>query len=709
VASLDRLTDVSCRRTGWVLLLGLAAAVAATIFGAPVVDILKDRSDFEDPASESVSARTAIESATGVTPDVGLIAVVRTPAGVDSPRTDRRLAQIEAAVRADPDVGSVTGYRSTRDLAFVSRDGRSTYLVASFRSGLELDDDDVAARVARRLERFDEVVPGGRPLAGDEIADRVTTDLKHAEMIAFPLVFLLSLWLFRGLLPALLPPLIGAITIVGSLLALRAANAVSPLSIYALNLVVGLGLGLAIDYSLFMLWRYREELTRHGHGREALLRTLRSAGRAVLFSAVTVAAALASLLVFPQRFLYSMGIGGALAALIAAAVALLILPALLHVLGPRLAAASPKAVAAPTAPTRWGRLAREVTGRPRLAAVAAMAILLALAVPATRVEFTGVDARLLPPDAKSHQASELLERDFIAARSAPIYVALRGGLDARPDMRRYATALRGVDGVAEVSDPRHAGRDVWRLDVVVDAPPLSDAAQEAVRDVRAVPVSRPAQIGGQAAGFVDQQRSLADHLPVALVILALTSFTVLFRLTGSVVLPVKALLTNLLSAAAALGVLVLVFQDGRLTGLLDYTSRGALDATQPVLLFALAFALSTDYGVFLLARVKEAHDAGHSDRVAITIGLTRTGRSITGAALLFCVAIGAVATSQVVFIKELGVGTAAAVIIDATIIRVLLVPATMMLLGRANWWAPRLLRRFAAPAATRGEAARPDA
>jgi RND superfamily putative drug exporter len=394
-----------------------------------------------------------------------------------------------------------------------------------------------------------------------------------------------------------------------------------------------------------------------------------------------------------------MGVGGAMVALIAAAVALLVLPAILALLGERVNALAPRRLRrAAEQEARgeelgfWYRLSHAVMRRPgRIAAVSA-ALLIALGAPALGIQFTSVDATVLPKDEPARQVVTAIERDFPAARTAPIVVAAQPTGDAELDA--WIERVEALPGVAAVGEPNAVAPGLARIDVTSRHDELDERTQEVVRDIRALPADFRVGVTGRTAEFVDQKASLADNIPLALAILAVTTLLILFAFTGSLVLPLKALIMNLLTLSAAFGVLVLIFQDGRLEGLLGYTSQGALESSQPIVLFAVAFGLSTDYGVFLLSRIKEARDAGASDRLAVAQGLQRTGRIVTAAAVLFCVAIGAFATSRIIFVKEVGLGTAVAVLIDATIVRALLVPALMELLGRWNWWAPRPLRRL---------------
>jgi uncharacterized membrane protein YdfJ with MMPL/SSD domain len=509
-------------------------------------------------------------------------------------------------------------------------------------------------------------------------------------------LFVLSLLFFRSLVAAALPLLVGGLTIVGAMLMLTIASELGSISVFALNLVIGLGLGLAIDYSLFIVSRYREEIAKTGPGQEAMRRTMATAGRTVLFSALTVAGALASLLVFPQRFLYSMGVGGSLVALIAAAVALIVLPAILSLLGTRVNALAPAFLrgraerdARPAEQGFWHRLSQLVMRFPARIALATTALLIALGIPFLSIQFTSIDAQVLPDSASANRVDDALRSDFPPFRDTPIQLATGGGRREAEEVARDAARLTGV---TEVRPPIELAGGNYAVEVVSSNPPLSEASEDLVGDLRALEGDLLA--AGVTAGFVDLKESLADHVPVMLAIVVAVTLTVLFAFTGSVVLPVKQILMNLLGLSAVFGILVLIFQDGRLEGLLGYTSQGALEATQPLFLFVVAFGLSTDYGVFLLSRIKEAHDGGATDSDAVAIGLERVGRIATAAAVLFAVAIGAFVTSEMIFIKQLGLGIALAVLIDATIIRSLLVPSLMEMLGKWNWWAPKPLRQL---------------
>ena len=430
-------------------------------------------------------------------------------------------------------------------------------------------------------------------------------------------------------------------------------------------------------------------------------RTLNTAGRTVLFSSITVAVALASLTVFPQRFLYSMGLGGALVALLASLISLTVLPAVLALLGNRVNAWAPKFLqrraerdATETESGFWYRLSRLVMRRPIPIATVTALLLLVLGIPFYSLKFTSVDAQVLPQSASARQVDNVMRAQFPPFHDTPHILLVEHATPLA--LNTIGRDVASVKGIAEVQPPQRFANGDAVITAYSTESYISDTSRNAVNAIRDLPVPAGSQVlvAGAPAHFVDLQHSLETHAPIALAIVIVATLIVLFLMTGSVVLPVKQLLMNVLNLSAVFGILVFVFQDGRFEGLLDYRSQGALEQTMPILLFAVVFGLSTDYGVFLLSRIKEARDRGASDSECVAIGLERTGRIVTAAALLFAIAIGAFATSQIIFIKENGVGTALAVLIDASLIRALLVPSLMELLGHWNWWAPRPLRRL---------------
>jgi uncharacterized membrane protein YdfJ with MMPL/SSD domain len=692
--SLARLAD---RRPGRIGLIALAFFLLAGALGGSVADRL-DPYGADDPTTEAVKAREQLQDAGHRIP--GALVLVE-DAPVAKPSTRRRLAALEAELREDGQVTSVSGYYTTGSRDFVSNDGDSTYLAVALKPTDDKEWQEAGSDIADRFAGRPGVVVGGAAVAQEQVNKQVEEDLRKAEMLAFPLLFLLSFVFFRSLVASLLPVMIGLLAIVGTFLILRIASEFGSISIFALNLTTGLGLGLAIDYSLFIVSRYREEIAKDGPGLAAMRRVLATAGRTVFFSSLTVAAALASLLVFPQRFLYSMGLGGSLVVLLAALISLTVLPAVLTLLGtgvnslaPRFLQRRAEADARPDESGFWYRLSRLVMRRPAPIATLSALFLIVLGLPFFGIKFDTVDPRVLPEEASARQAYDTVSAEFPPYRETPIWLSVTG---AGPRQAAALTAeVRRTTGVAAVVPPQRLRGGVTVIQAVSESPFNSDPSKQTVKRIRDLPAPPGATVlvGGATADFVDFQGSLARHLPIAFAIIVVATLVILFLMTGSVVLPIKSLIMNVLNLSAVFGLLVLIFQDGRFESLLAYTSSGAIEQTMPILLFAVAFGLSTDYAVFLLSRIKEARDNGASDSESVAIGLERTGRIVTAAALLFAVAIGAFATSEIIFIKQNGVGTALAVLIDASIVRALLVPSLMELLGKWNWWAPAPLRRL---------------
>jgi uncharacterized membrane protein YdfJ with MMPL/SSD domain len=684
-------------RAPWVVVgVAIVFAALAGVFGGPVAKSLQV-GGFQDPSSQSSLAVDRLQVASGLRADGGLVALVKTPDGATSPAGMAEVAKVAGTISADPDVAQVVTYYQTHDPSMVARDGSSTMVVGYWKQISDQEAVNGATRLADSLKSDANVKLGGFAAINHQLNILITGDLARAELLAFPILFLLSLWVFRGVIAALLPPLVGGIVILGSFLFLRGVAEVHPVSIFALNLATGMGLGLAIDSSLFMVSRFREEMA-NGLAPDAAIRvTVRTAGRTVFFSALTVAAAAASLTVFKINFLWSMGVAGIIVALTAGTITLTVLPAVLRLLGPRVNTLAPKrwrqsAMTAAGTSGFWYRFSHFVMRRPIPLAILSAGLLIALGLPFAGIKFNSVDQTDLPASSDARAVYDTLVRDYGAPKGAILTIVAEAPTSAAGDVQSFADSLKSLAGVTQVTTPQPVGGDTWKFDVQTDLGTYDPTAQQLVHDVRAKPAAFTVLVSGQAAVFVDLQESLASRLPLAIALVAIATIVILFLMTGSLLLPIKAVLMNLLTLSAAFGVLVLVFQDGRFENLLQYASQGALESTQPVLLFAIVFGLSTDYGVYLLTRIKEAHDAGVPNTEAVALGLQRTGRIITAAALLFCVAIGAFATSQIIFIKELGIGIAAGVLVDATVVRAFLVPSLMALLGNWNWWSPRPLR-----------------
>jgi uncharacterized membrane protein YdfJ with MMPL/SSD domain len=662
----------------------------AGVFGGPVAGALEDSGGFTATDSGSARAVDRIEAATGTQAAPGVVALLRTPAGAESAAARERIAAVQRTLAAEPGIASVTSVETTHDPRFVSRDGRSTYVAATLEAGA--DEDAVVAGLSERFEGEDDVALGGSLFAGSQIGDSVTADLGRAETLAFPILVLLSLVFFRGR-AALLPLAVGITTVLGTFLALTAVNQVYGLSIFALNLVIGLGLGLAIDYTLFLVTRFREELEAQGPGPGAVRTTMNTAGRTVAYSAVTVALALITLTVFPLGFLQSMGIAGAVVGLVAGLASLVIAPTMFAIWGSKLAVRR-RRPERPEEQGAWYRLSHAVMRRPVRVAVVTGVLMLAVALPALRAVWTPVDASVIPEGQSSRIVADTLSSEFGGQDTSPVTIVLDAPAGERAGAMNYAAGLEGLPGVRAVAEPQALDDSTWQVDVTVAGEPEGNAAQALVQEIRDRPAPYTLLVGGAAAEFVDQQDAIGSSLPLAIGLLVALTFSVLWLMTGSIVLPIKAILMNALTVGSALGVVTLVFQDGRFEGLLGYTGNGGVEPTDFLVAAALVFALSTDYGVFLLGRIKEARTAGRSEREAVAIGVQRTGAVVTAAAILLAVAIGAFITSSISFIQQIGVATAAGVLIDAFVVRALLVPSLMALLGRWNWWSPRPVARL---------------
>jgi len=672
---LGRLADFAFYRGGWILAVAAISVVVGVLSGRALFDLVKPFG-FEDPDSESALATDRFGDATGFEAVPGVIAIV------DSTKPSE-VRSVASKIDAVPGIARVATGLDPRAQGGVSTDGRSA-LVLGY---LEPEVENEPAVGERVQEEFDGtgIDLGGRAVASDQINKRSESDLRRAELIALPILSLVALWVFRGLVAALLPILVGASSIVISLAALRVVGEVVDVDVFAINLVTALGLGLAIDYCLFVVSRYRDEIEAGGLWRDALIRTMRTAGRTVAFSSLTIAVALAALLVFPQRFLYSMGIGGALVALVSGVVVLTVVPAILAGMGPRINSLAPGVLQRRRSEGRgWYRLTRFVTRRPLPIAVATAAVMIVAGLPFLRVELTQADARSLPPDTSARAVDEQLRSRFAADPGASLIVLLEGD----PPRTRLNDGLERIQRQPAVAGATPSGLPggLTRVDIALEVDPNADGAVRTVRNARTIDWGAPALVTGRSAELLDQRESVSDHVPIAISIIAVVTFLLLFAMTRSLVLPLQALLMNLLTVSVALGVMVLVFQDGRLEGLLDFESDGGIDRSVPILLFALVFGLSTDYGIFVIARIQEARPSARSERQAIVLGIGRGARVVTAAAVLLSIAVGAVAFSDLVYNKELAIGAATGMLIDATIVRGLLFPAVMALFGRWTWW-----------------------
>ncbi len=691
------------RRRRLVLVTALIGVLFAAVWGTGVFGKLQSSGGFAPSDSQSQQSSDLATAAFGR--DVGDVVVLYSSPTL-SVRSPGFRAAVTHALAALPHakVSSYATYWSTGSPHFVSASGRETYAV------LELTGSSDDARQKSYDAIKNELdAPGLRTQVGgiaatnEAITKEVTSDIGRAEAFSMPVLLIVMLVIFGSLAAASLPLAIGGIAILGSFTALRLLTLGTTVSIFSINITTILGLGLGIDYGLFMVSRFREELHRQGSVEDAVARTVATAGRTIAVSGITVATALASLMLFPETFLRSMGYGGVATVLVDMLAALTVLPALLAVLGPKVNALRiRRAVRQPPAAEgagRWYRLASSVMRRPLAYALPIVVVLLVLGSPFLRITWGGTDATVLPASAPARVVTEALGRDFPGNPTAPIesVVQFPGSVTGSPARLTELTAYVGrLDRVPGVTGAQLTGvsGDVARVDMRYNPAPYSAAARAIAVQVRDVapPAGARAYVGGQTAQNVDELSSLGQTLPWMALVVALATFVLLFLAFGSVVLPVKAIVMNVLSLSAMYGVVVWIFQEGHLSGLLQFTPNGTIDPTSPILMFAIMFGLSMDYEVFLLSRIRERYDITGDTTAAVASGLQRTGGLITSLALLLVIVVGAFSASGITFIKLLGVGMIVALIVDASVVRVLLVPAVMRLLGAANWWAPRPLR-----------------
>jgi uncharacterized membrane protein YdfJ with MMPL/SSD domain len=699
---LTRIADLTWQHPKKVLLAVGVFTILAFVLSSHVEHHLK-AAGFSDPASESSRSEHLLIEKTGSGSQPGIVVRVTPRDGhgalpLRSAELRRETARLDTVLRSLQRVSRIEDPLHGGSPALIARDRSSLLLTAYFSSDDVQDLAEAADEADERIasSRY-KVTVGGLAAGFNEVNDTVRTDLVRAELIAFPLLALLLLIVFRGVIAASIPLLVGMVSIGGTFLVLRVMSIFVDTSVFALNITTAIGLGLAVDYGLLMVTRYREELERDGPSRESHRRLVESAGRTVVFSGLTVATALAALTILPQRFLYSVGAAGAVASVLAALGALFLVPSLLALLGERINALSLRRGSSVADESGgWYRLARGVMRHPVAVALASGALLLVLAVPILGVQLTIPGTDSVPAGKPSREVVETVDRDYSPTLGTPVSVIVNGRA-SEAQLRRLSRRIAAVDGVDAPSPFRRLAPDLALANFGLrgkEDGALRGETQETVKAVREIRGPAPLLVAGFTAEFLDLKTSLADNLPLVVGIIALTTLLLLFMLTGSVVLPLKTLLMNVLTLAGTLGVIVAAFQWGLLDGPLGYSGPDGMETSTLVLMFATVFGLSTDYAVLVLARIKELHDSGLPNEEAIARGIARTGRVISAAAICLAAVFLAFTTSSIFFMKEAGIGYAAAVLIDATLVRALLVPALMRLFGDWNWWAPAPLRRF---------------
>jgi RND superfamily putative drug exporter len=683
----------------------------------------------EDPATESARARAELKRTFPQASVSDFVLVVTVKHGtVDTPAVQQAAKKLVADLRSRRGILSAGSYWTYGNLDQLrSRDKRQALIVASM-SGAETPRFKRAGELAvdftvNNAEFSTEAT--GEAVLTHQVSERARSDLERSELLTAPFTAVALVIVFGSVVAAILPFSVGVFAVVGTMLVLLLLTLGLDISVFALNLTTAMGLGLGIDYSLFIVSRYREELAKGASTKVAVGRSMQTAGRTVLFSAGTVMVSLSALVIFDIPYLRSFAFAGVAVVALSGFAAVVILPAVLAVLGPRVEKGRLFKVK-PESETGgfWGGQARRVMKHPVPYALGVSAILLVLAVPFLRLNLGIIDDRVVPPTVTGRHAVDQIREHFATREADAIPVYLPNARLPRDEaaLRKYATRLARLPGAARVDTalgfflPQAGGKVLFApiafvpaqavrfqattpdagtfVTVTPTVEPMSKAGNTLVRDIRATPTTFAPQVSGLGARLIDTKHSVLTKLPWALGLIALATFVLLFLMTGSVLVPLKALVLNVLSLTATFGAMVWIFQEGHLSGLLDFTSTGTVDVFTPILMFCIAFGMSMDYEVFLLSRIKEEYDLERDNEHAVVIGLQKTGRIVTAAALLLTIVFVGIATSDVAILKMFGIGLGLAVLVDAFLIRATLVPAFMRLAGRSNWWAPRWVRRW---------------
>ena len=696
----ERIGNLVVRRSKAVLIVFAVTMLAAGGIGSLAFSKL-DSGGYSDLTSDSAKAATYLTEKFGVVEPVAVLVVDTGSKAVDDPAITQSAIALEKKIAQVPGISRTLSFWSTGGAPTMkSTDGKAAFLFAY--ANLKSTDFDKLGNLGATIqEEFDgangplTVYASGTGVITHAINHKIEKDLALAESIAIPLTFILLAFVFGALVASAMPLVVGVSAILGAFFIIYLITLFTNVSIFALNLITGLGLGLGIDYALLMVNRFREELHAGKSVDESIVITVNSAGKTVFYSGLTVLVTLSSLLFFPQNFLKSFGYAGVSVVSLAVLGALIPLPALMAILGTKIdKGVVRKAGITPKEDGRWAHTARNVMRRPVPVVIGSLLVLGIFAAPVTNIAFAQVDSRVLPKsDPAAIGAAKILER-FNGFEGSPIEVVIPNGVGRESQVNSYLAKVSKVDGIARVSPIETYGSDL-RIQVIPSKSSRSLAAEQIIHDIRAIPSPAGTLIGGAAADFTDSQDGIARTLPWALGWIAFWVMVLIFIFTGSIILPIKAVLLNALSLLATLGAITWIFIDGHLKWLVgDFTVTGTLDTGSVILVAVVVFGLSMDYELFLLSRIREEHMAGKSNIESVAVGLQRSARIITAAALLLAVVFASFMISGVTSIKMLGFGVALAVMLDATLVRALLVPALMRLFGERNWWAPKAMRRF---------------
>ena len=695
----EKLGHLLVRRKKAALALFIIGIILSGVFGSLIFSRL-DAGGYSDPQSDSYKVYEYLRDDVKINDPSVIVVVDAGTRDVTSPDVVQEAKSLEAKIAGEIGVTKTLSYWSSGGEATLkSKDSRAAYiLIYGEADAFSPESQKLGAVFQDKYEGKNgsfTLYPGGVAVVGNAISEKIGADLKIAEIVSIPLTFILLAFVFGALAASAMPLIVGVAAILGAFFILYLISLFTNVSVYALNLTTGMGLGLGIDYALLMVNRFREEIHHGKNVQDSIVTTMATAGKTVFYSGLTVLVTMVSLTFFPLPFLKSFGYAGVSVVALAVVGAIFGLPPILALLGTRIdKGVIRKSSITPKEDGRWAQTARFVMKRPAAVVLLSLIILGLLTAPVQNIKFAQGDSRMLPASNPAAIATALQADRFAGQTNNPVEIIVRNGADKTLEVDQYAKEIATVSGIVAVQPPQVIGQDV-RLVAFHSMLPRTPDAQKLIHDIRDLNSPAGTLVGGVAADYTDSQDGISQTLPWALGWIALSVFVLIFVFTGSIILPIKAVLLNVLSLAATMGVLTWVFIDGHLQWLVgSFTLTGTLDTSIVILIAVVVFGLSMDYELFLLSRIREEHLAGKSNIEAVATGLQRSARIITAAAVLLAVVFAAFITSGVTSIKSMGFGVALAVILDATIVRALLVPALMRLFGERNWWAPKWMQRF---------------
>jgi RND superfamily putative drug exporter len=695
----EKLGHVIFKRRKSAVILFIVGILVAGAFGSLAFSRL-DSGGYSDPNSDSYKVYTYLTEELKLSDPAVVIIVDSGSTDVTDPVVAQKGIALEKTIAQEAGVTKTLSYwTSGGEATLKSSDGKAAYILVYGEGEAFTPESQKLGKVMQ--EKYDgpyeglTLYAGGVGVVGHAITKKISDDLKIAELISIPLTFILLVLVFGALAASAMPLIVGVAAILGAFFILYLFTLFTTVSIYALNLTTGMGLGLGIDYALLMVNRFREELHRGKSVEDSIVTTMATAGKTVFYSGMTVLVTLLSLTFFPLPFLQSFGYAGVSVVALAVIGALFGLPPIMALLGDRIdKGVVRKSAITPKEDGRWAKTARLVMKRPVSAVVLSMVILGIMAAPITNIKFSQGDSRMLPADNKAAFATALQAERFPGQTGTPIEIIIKDGANKLEEINVYTAKVGQVPGIVAVLPPQTIGNDV-RVIAYQEMLPRTPESQQLIQNVRSVDSPQGTLVGGVAADYTDSQDGISRTLPWALAWIVLSVLVLIFVFTGSIILPIKAVILNFLSLGATMGALTWIFVDGNMQWLVgSFTVTGTLDTSIVILIAVVVFGLSMDYELFLLSRIREEHLAGKSNIESVAIGLQRSARIITAAAVLLAVVFGAFVTSGVTSIKTMGFGVALAVMLDATIVRGLLVPALMRLFGENNWWAPKWMQRF---------------